>query len=138
MNRSCEEGDPFLSPSSFKGIAIMDRKELGRYAEAMAVKYLRRKGLKIIEQNFSCKLGELDIIARNGTEIVFIEVRSASTPLFHDPAMSITHSKIRRIRYLACIWLNNHKQQETRLRFDVVLVVLNKKEKEIRHIVAAF
>jgi len=127
-----------LSPSSFKGIAIMDRKELGRYAEAMAVKYLRKKGLKIIEQNFSCRLGELDIIARDGTEIVFVEVRSASTPLFHDPAMSITHSKIRRIRNLACIWLSNYKQPEARLRFDVVLVVLNNKKIEIRHIVAAF
>lgn len=128
----------FYRPPLSGKAATMHRKMLGRRAEEVAIKFLRRKGFKIIERNFTCKLGEIDIVAGDGIEIVFVEVRSTSNYIFHDPATSITYSKIVRLRRLASVWLNYHKQQDSGVRFDAVLIVFNGKDTEIRHIMAAF
>jgi len=95
---------------------------LGNKAEDKAVKYLKRRSFRIIERNFRHRLGEIDIIAEDGNELVIIEVRSGHKGLFHDPVESITAAKIGRLRRLAMLWLYNHGLSERNVRFDVIIV----------------
>ena len=103
----------------------MDRKILGNKAELIACELLKKNGLRIIERNFRCKAGEIDIIAKDDNYIVIIEVRSTANYSFHDPLDSFTRSKIRRLKNLALIWLNCRDKQDAFIRFDVVTIVFN-------------
>ena len=103
----------------------MNRKKLGNKAELIACELLRKKGLRIIERNFRCRTGEIDIIAKDNNYIVIIEVRSTANYSFHDPLDSFTQLKIRRLRNLALIWLNCRNKQDAFIRFDIITVVFN-------------
>ncbi len=105
----------------------MNRKELGAKAESLACKFLARKGLQVIERNFRCSAGEIDIIAKDKTYIVVVEVRSTSTYSFHNPLDSFTPLKIERLKVLAQIWLNCHGKDDAFIRFDIITVVFHAK-----------
>jgi len=118
----------------------MFRRILGRQAEDIALVFLKKRGFKIIDRNFRCRLGEIDIVAVDGREFVFVEVRSSNNSMFNDPSESITGFKINRLRNLALFWFNVHNAQDYRMRFDVIAIVFNREAKgvEINHIKAAF
>ena len=103
----------------------MNRKILGNKAESIACELLKKKGLRVIERNFRCRAGEIDIIAKDDSYIVIIEVRSTANYSFHDPLDSFTRSKIKRLKNLALIWLNYRDKQGAFIRFDIVTVVFN-------------
>lgn len=117
----------------------MHRKLLGRRAEDIAASFLKKNGISVIDRNFACRLGEIDIVGREGEEIVFVEVRSACGTSFCDPLESITAKKIDKLRRLACVWLANKSLEPEIMRFDVIAVVfLQENKHEIRHIRDAF
>lgn len=87
----------------------------------MAAEYLHSQGYRIVERNFSCSLGEIDIIARHKGELVFIEVRSGSSPRTVDPAYSINRTKQKKIIRVAQYYLCRFRSMPAS-RFDVVLV----------------
>jgi putative endonuclease len=119
----------------------MGRLSLGKRSEDLATDFLCKKGFKIIERNFFCKSGELDIIARNKGIIVFIEVRSIQTGFFHDPLDSITYAKINRLKILAQIWLKKQGLSDmlTPIRFDLIgISYYNGRPPVINHIQGAF
>ncbi|MFH1645610.1 MAG: YraN family protein [Candidatus Omnitrophota bacterium] len=119
----------------------LSRKHLGKLAEDIAVKYVRRDGLKIIDRNFTCRFGEIDVIAVDLDEIVFIEVRSLRGSFFTDPAGSINFLKIKKLRKSAFVWYSLSKIVETNFRFDVIAIVFSKtdgKVERIEHIRDAF
>ncbi|MET0217063.1 MAG: YraN family protein [Burkholderiales bacterium] len=93
----------------------------GQAAEALAADYLRQHGLSILERNFRCRFGEIDLIARDGDAVVFVEVRMRGRSDFGGAAESITAAKRERLRKAAGLYLS---QQRTtpRCRFDAVLV----------------
>ena len=78
---------------------------LGRFGEDVAARYLTAAGLVILERNWRCSAGELDIIAADGPTLVFCEVKTRSSTLFGSPAESVTPVKAGRIRHLALRWL---------------------------------
>jgi putative endonuclease len=117
----------------------MDRLSLGKISEGIAVEFLKKNRFKIIQRNFSCRVGELDIIAKHKNVFVFIEVRSTRGSLFHYPADSITPSKICKLKTLALIWLKKHGINNAPLRFDVVGIVHNDDDTcHVNHIKDAF
>ncbi len=117
----------------------MDKLSLGRQSEEIAACFLRNKGMKILERNFSCCAGELDIIAKDKGTLVFIEVRSTRGSFFHNPIDSLTSAKIRRLRILGQIWLKKHRVNDACLRFDAIGIVYKQKEIDtIIHIQDAF
>ena len=93
----------------------------GEPAENLAASFLEREGLEILERNYRCKAGEIDLIAQNGKTLVFVEVRARTSKKFGGAAESITASKRARVIRAAKYYLVRHKIDKA-CRFDVVLV----------------
>ncbi|MFZ3088783.1 MAG: YraN family protein [Methylotenera sp.] len=92
----------------------------GNAAEQLAATFLQQKGLTLIEKNFRCTYGEIDLIMRDGKTLVFIEVRLRSSGNFGGAAMSINQSKQEKLRRAAERYLQIHG--DTSCRFDAVLM----------------
>ena len=94
----------------------------GERAEAAAAAYLGSKGLEILTRNFRCKLGELDLVARDGDTLVFVEVRYRGDGSLCNPLESITPAKQRKTVRAAMSYLQRHKLFDSPCRIDVVSV----------------
>lgn len=99
----------------------MNKKELGHWGEKKAASYLRRKGYSILEMNYSCRFGEIDIIAKKRGFVVFAEVKLRKNSDFAEAREFVTSAKQRRIISTAAMWL---EENDTGLqpRFDVIEV----------------
>ena len=119
----------------------MERRELGAWGEERAAKYLRGKGYTIVERNFRCRSGEIDIIARRGDIIAFVEVKLRRDADFAEAREFVTAAKQRRVIMTAGYWLTSH-QTELQPRFDVIEIYAPEGEgtikPEIRHLEDAF
>lgn len=95
--------------------------ELGREAENQACRFLEKRGLRLLEKNFRCKYGEIDLIMRDGDVLVFVEVRFRRSQLFGGALSSITPEKQRRLLMTAQVYLQQHpvKGKYAGTRFDV-------------------
>ena len=116
---------------------------LGRFGEQAAARYLRAAGLVVVERNWRCARGEIDIIAVDGPALVFVEVKTRSSLAFGDPAESVTPVKAARVRLLAAQWLNDRRDRMglppwRELRFDVSVLRNYAGSPVIRHVPAAF
>ncbi len=96
---------------------------LGRDGELIAVAHLEAAGLVVLARNWRCASGELDIIAREGSTLVFCEVKTRSGTGYGSPAEAVGRVKAGRIRRLAVAWLAQAGQGWPEIRFDVVGVV---------------
>ncbi len=116
------------------------RLTLGKMGEDAAAEYLSKLGFKIINRNFRCKLGELDIIAKHKDSLVFIEVRTVAVDAYIKPVESINFKKQKKIRQLAVLYLASQNLKNISVRFDVVAVTMMSDgiAKKIEHIPNAF
>ena len=117
-----------------------DRKLLGRWGEKRCERFLKRKGLKTLARNFSCKTGEIDLIMAdsNGT-IVFVEVKTRADDAFQPPESVITPAKKAKSFRTARYFLAAHKIDDRPYRFDVVTIVLGRTRRtRIAHYENAF
>lgn len=99
---------------------------VGRFGEELAAQRLHASGMVILDRNWRCRDGEIDIVGRDGECVVFVEVKTRSTTLFGDPAEAVTARKAARMRRLAVRWLDDHRDLLDGwppMRFDVVSVV---------------
>jgi putative endonuclease len=95
---------------------------LGRFGEDVAARYLADAGFEILERNWRCRDGEIDIVARDGPALVFCEVKTRSGTGFGLPADAVGRAKVARLRRLAARWLAERRPDHADLRFDVVSV----------------
>jgi len=93
----------------------------GAAAEALAASYLAARGLTIVQRNYRCRGGEIDLIARDREVLVFVEVRLRRNRAFGTAAESITAAKRRRIKFAAGLFLSNLRR-EPPCRFDAILL----------------
>lgn len=114
------------------------RPALGRSGEDAAVQLLEDKGFTIVERNFRCRAGELDVIARNGRTLVFCEVKTRRTDRWGDPSEAVGWRKQQRLRQLAALWLQAHRPGRVEVRFDVVSVIVGDRDVYVTHIPDAF
>ncbi len=114
------------------------RLSLGRRGESAVASYLKRKGMSIVKRGYRCRQGEIDIIAREGDVLCFVEVKTRSDSSFGSAAESITSEKMKRISYTALHYLARRKLRDQPVRFDVVLVDTSGPEMEIELIQNAF
>ena len=97
------------------------KKVLGAKGEKLVVAFLKKQGCKILEKNYRTPFGEADIIAKDGEEIAFIEVKTRTTDSYGQPSEAVGADKQRRYRRIAeCYWLQ--KGKEPNARFDVAEV----------------
>lgn len=99
------------------------KQNLGAKGEKTALQFLCRNGYKIITRNFSCKLGEIDIIARQGKTTVFIEVKTRSSCEYGTPQDAINPKKIKHLQRSAQFYIKNYAHPEDNFRFDVVSII---------------
>jgi len=100
-------------------------RDRGRLAEQIAADHLEAHGYRIVEKNFTCRLGEIDIIAHHLGELVFVEVRSRGSASSLNPVFSVDRQKQKRIIRAAEVYLGKHYPQVPPARFDVVIVTLS-------------
>lgn len=96
--------------------------QAGEAAEALACRYLERQGLVLIERNYRCRAGEVDLIMRDGECLVFVEVRSRRHSGYATPAETITRAKQRRVCRAAAYYLLTHRYNAP-CRFDVIAIL---------------
>lgn len=94
---------------------------LGRYGERAAARHLIADGMTILDRNWRCEHGELDIILRDlDDSLVFVEVKTRRAEIFGPPAAAVTPAKARRIRQLASLWMSRSGIHVPEVRFDVI------------------
>ena len=110
------------------------RHKIGKIGEDIAIKYLEDIGYIIIERNFFAIQGEIDIIAKDGQELVFIEVKTRTNKKFGMPVDAVNKTKqkhfVRTVKY----YLYLKKLENNFVRLDVIEVYINKEKYEINHI----
>lgn len=98
-------------------------REQGAFTEDLACQFLEAKGFKLIERNFNCRLGEIDLIMQDKNSLVFIEVRYRKNNHFGSGAESVTYSKQQKLIKTASLYLQQHsKLNACPARFDVVSI----------------
>ena len=110
---------------------------LGKDGEALAVSFCKKKGYRVLEKNYRTAFGEIDIIARDGDVIVFIEVKTRTDDTFGYPFEAVDARKREKIRKVALCFMKKFKQ-EVPARFDVFSISIAGGEKQIEHIKDAF
>lgn len=126
------------SPST---IAKDRRTAVGRAGEDVAAEHLNQSGYVILERNWRCRAGELDLISRDGETLVFVEVRSRTNPTrFGSAVEAVTPRKCRQVRELASVYLKRRQAETKPVRFDVVAVTFNGdgSVRDVKHLQGAF
>ncbi len=99
-------------------------RDLGAYGEACAARYLTGLGMTVLDRNWRCDQGEIDLILRDGHVLVICEVKTRSSATYGGPFEAVTGHKAMRLRRLAMHWLEVHDVEPPSVRIDVVSVVL--------------
>ena len=130
---------PFTDGPSGGFVALTrDRLELGRFGEALALKKIKRLGYKCIARNYRCPLGEVDLIAKDGKTLVFVEIKTRRMKSLGYAKEAITERKKRQLSKVALAYMKANNCSDTKSRFDVVAINLINGKSEIEVIRNAF
>ena len=110
----------------------MKRRDTGNLGEKLAREFLRERGYDILETNYRCREGEVDIVARHEDSLVFVEVRAKTSREFGSPEESITPAKQERLKATASHYIQTHDNLPTSWRIDVVAIELSPRGKPSR------
>ena len=116
----------------------INRRIQGKAGEDLAAEFLERNGFKIIERNYRFERGEIDLIAEEGDELVFVEVKARRSTMFGTPEDAVTEEKQEQVHAVADGYLFEHDIDDRPCRFDVVAIEFKHGKAEIRHIRDAF
>jgi len=100
------------------------RRELGRFGEAYAARHLAERGMVVLDRNWRCEAGEIDLVLRDGRVLVVCEVKTRSSEAFGSPLEGVTERKAARLRRLAARWLAEHDLRSPDIRIDLVGVLM--------------
>lgn len=108
--------------------------EIGKIGENLATKYLEKKNYIILERNYRCRQGEMDIIAKDNEEIIFIEVKTRTSINFGRPSEAVNYIKREHLQNIARYYLYIKKITKIPIRFDVIEIYLRKQDYLVNHI----
>jgi putative endonuclease len=117
---------------------VVDRKGYGDEGEEAAVRFLEARGYRVRARNFSCRYGELDVVAEHGDTVCFVEVRMRSTAVWGDPSHTVSFAKQRKVVKAALHYLLAHRLRDRMIRFDVISVVGRGEGATVEHLPGAF
>lgn len=121
-----------------KNTVFSNDQPLGAQGEAFAVAYLKGLKYKILLTNYRCRCGEIDIIAKDGSVLVFVEVKARRGSSYGSPQLAVTPFKQRQISKTALTYLLQNRLMEADARFDVIALILRNGEPVVNHIKDAF
>ncbi len=108
---------------------------IGNFGEQFAADHLSARGVHIMERNWRCQLGEIDIIGLDEGTLVFYEVKTRRSTRYGSPAEAVTPAKAARLRRLAVRWLTEHPQSASQIRIDVIALTLSGQgETQVEHL----
>ncbi|MEV4076180.1 YraN family protein [Nonomuraea fuscirosea] len=110
------------------------KQELGKRGEQIAVTYLEAEGMKVIERNWRCRHGEIDIIAEDGSNLVVVEVKTRSSRSHGSALESVSPAKLARLRMLAAKWLTTRTETYKAVRVDVIALERFAGDFALRHV----
>ncbi|MBI2872771.1 MAG: YraN family protein [Chloroflexi bacterium] len=110
------------------------RGRLGTRGERAAERYLASLGYEIVERNYRCPWGEVDLVTRDGPSLVFVEVRTRRSHTFGSAEESVTRAKAKRIMATAATYLQEHGMDGEPWRIDLVAVDMDGSQQRLRHI----
>ena len=112
------------------------RIRLGKWGEDVAGRFLEEKGYRLLDTNYRCRWGEVDIVAQEGDELVFVEVRTRRGAEFGTPEESVTAAKARRLIATAQDYLQQNGQEESEWRIDLIAIRLDgdRRVEDIAHL----
>jgi putative endonuclease len=112
---------------------------LGRRGEELATAFLVAAGYTVLDRNWRCSQGEIDIVAFDGSETAFVEVKTRTSVAFGHPLEAITTLKLARLRRLAAAWCEAHPGNHNRIRIDAIAVIAPRTgTAEIEHLKRVF
>ena len=118
---------------------ITNKRKTGNYGEDLACKFLEERGFKIVERNYFYGHGEIDIITKDGDELVFVEVKYRTNDEYGPPELSISKGKQKLVRRTAEAYLFENGIKDQKCRIDLIAILHLKDEKpKINHIINAF
>jgi len=104
---------------------------LGRRGEELAADFLEDQGIRVVEQNWRCAEGELDIVAVDGDTLVVAEVKTRSSLDYGHPFEAVTQHKLARLHRLACRWVGERRLRLPRRRLDAIAVITPRGEEPV-------
>ena len=143
MTYIVNNGNIYNMNKTSKKINEFCTKELGKLGEDISKNYLEAKGYKVIENNFRCKIGEIDIIASKEKLLAFVEVKTRRSLMYGYPQEAVNTTKIKYIKKVASYYLSQKMRiqrifSDFSFRFDVIEINFINEEYEINHIEDAF
>lgn len=120
---------------------MVKNRVLGRHGENIALNYFSGLGYKVLERNYKCRIGEVDIIAQKDSSLIFIEVKTRTSLSYGHPVESVSEHKIKKIKDVAGFFManNNNLYPNFDVRFDVVSIIINRGSGfKLEHIENAF
>lgn len=117
---------------------LNQKQSLGKEGERIAERYLKKKGYRLVERNYRCPAGELDLIALDRRVIVFVEVKTRSGDRFGVPLESVHQRKQQKMIKTALFFLSQHRLHHREARFDVLGISFSGLEPMVEHIENAF
>jgi putative endonuclease len=115
-----------------------ERLDLGKWGEDMALKKVKKLGYRCLARNYRCPLGEVDLIARDGDSLVFIEIKTRRGRSLEYAKEAVNQRKRRQLSKVALNYMKSNGFTDVRARFDVVVINLNREQQEIEVIRNAF
>jgi len=114
------------------------RIDIGKRGETLAISFLKKNGYRIIESNFRCRYGEIDIVAQDGKTVAFIEVKTKTSNRFGSPTQAVDSRKQRQVSKTALAYISQKRLTNYSARFDVVGINIKGSNSEIELIKNAF
>ena len=111
---------------------------IGKYGEDLAARYLQDRGYRILDRNWRCKLGEIDLVAVHKDRFVFVEVKTRNGIGYGHPFEAVTSVKIARMRKLASQWCIQHEHVGAKVRLDAIAVLIRSGKVAIEHLKQVF
>jgi putative endonuclease len=107
---------------------------IGKYGEELAAQYLQDRGYIILQRNWRCSLGEIDLIAKDKNRIVFVEVKTRNGIGYGHPFEAITASKVSRMRKLAKKWCIENQKTGAKVRLDAIAILICSGKVAVEHL----
>ncbi|MBM7623536.1 YraN family protein [Sporohalobacter salinus] len=118
---------------------MIGKQELGKLGEELATRYLKNTGYDIIKRNYTCRIGELDIIAAKANYLIFVEVKTKQNFKFGHPREEVNYHKRQKLQQVARYYISQHPKEGVDYRFDVVGILYHNQDNyQISHIENAF